>query len=149
MLAADDLRLKGDPADITGSVQGKRRRRKNRRSPRPPAAEGVQARRRGGQPRSARADARHPSARSWKRLQARRQELEARAREVDIRESLLKAAEKRIEAKVEEAKANDAKADADAAAEGRSGRRPIQGHRHDVREHEAEGRRQKCSIASR
>ena len=33
------------------------------------------------------------------RLQSRRQELEARAREIDIRESLLKAAEKRIEAK--------------------------------------------------
>ena len=39
------------------------------------------------------------------RLQSRRQELEARAREVDIRESLLKAAEKRIESKVEEMKA--------------------------------------------
>jgi flagellar motility protein MotE (MotC chaperone) len=39
------------------------------------------------------------------RLQSRRQELEARAREVDIRESLLKSAEKRIESKVEELKA--------------------------------------------
>jgi flagellar motility protein MotE (MotC chaperone) len=39
------------------------------------------------------------------RLQARRQELEARAREIDIRESLLKAAEKRIESRVEEMKA--------------------------------------------
>ncbi len=39
------------------------------------------------------------------RLQARRQELEARAREIDIRESLLKAAEKRIELHVEEMKA--------------------------------------------
>ena len=38
------------------------------------------------------------------RLQARRQELEARAREIDIRENLLKAAEKRIEARVEELK---------------------------------------------
>ncbi|MDB5484957.1 MAG: hypothetical protein JWR29_861 [Tardiphaga sp.] len=38
------------------------------------------------------------------RLQARRQELEARAREIDIRESLLKAAEKRIEGRVEELK---------------------------------------------
>ena len=38
------------------------------------------------------------------RLQARRQELEARAREIDIRESLLKAAEKRIESRVEELK---------------------------------------------
>jgi flagellar motility protein MotE (MotC chaperone) len=39
------------------------------------------------------------------RLQSRRQELEARAREVDIRESLLKAAEKRIDSKTEELKA--------------------------------------------
>jgi flagellar motility protein MotE (MotC chaperone) len=39
------------------------------------------------------------------RLQSRRQELEARAREIDIRESLLKAAEKRVESKVEEVKA--------------------------------------------
>jgi flagellar motility protein MotE (MotC chaperone) len=39
------------------------------------------------------------------RLQSRRQELEARARELDIRESLLKATEKRIESKVEELKA--------------------------------------------
>ena len=38
------------------------------------------------------------------RLQSRRQELEARAREIDIRESLLKAAEKRIESRVEELK---------------------------------------------
>src|SRR5215212_12277820 len=38
------------------------------------------------------------------RLQSRRQELEARAREIDIRESLLKSAEKRIESKVEEMK---------------------------------------------
>jgi len=43
------------------------------------------------------------------RLQARRQELEARAREIDIRESLLKAAEKRIESKVEEVKATEAR----------------------------------------
>ena len=39
------------------------------------------------------------------RLQSRRQDLEARAREIDIRESLLKAAEKRIEGRVEELKA--------------------------------------------
>src|SRR6267142_1094181 len=39
------------------------------------------------------------------RLQSRRQELEARAREIDIRENLLKAAEKRIESRVEEMKA--------------------------------------------
>src|SRR5579872_5201334 len=39
------------------------------------------------------------------RLQARRQELETRAREIDIRESLLKASEKRAEGRVEEMKA--------------------------------------------
>jgi flagellar motility protein MotE (MotC chaperone) len=39
------------------------------------------------------------------RLQARRQELETRAREVDIRESLLRSAEKRAEGRVEELKA--------------------------------------------
>jgi flagellar motility protein MotE (MotC chaperone) len=39
------------------------------------------------------------------RLQSRRQEIEARQREIDIRESLLKSAEKRIEGKVEEMKA--------------------------------------------
>jgi flagellar motility protein MotE (MotC chaperone) len=43
------------------------------------------------------------------RLQARRQELEARAREIDIRESLLKAAEKRVESRVEELKAVEAR----------------------------------------
>ena len=57
------------------------------------------------------------------RLQTRRQELETRAREIEIRESLLKAAEKRIEDRVEELKgvearitsATGAKNDADAA----------------------------------
>ncbi|MDI1262917.1 MAG: flagellar protein FlbB [bacterium] len=41
------------------------------------------------------------------RLQERRQELEQRAREVEIRESLLKSAEKRIEGRVEEMKATE------------------------------------------
>ncbi|WP_024517969.1 flagellar protein FlbB [Bradyrhizobium sp. Tv2a-2] len=57
------------------------------------------------------------------RLQARRQELDARAREIDIRENLLKAAEKRIESRIEEMKAtesrisaaNEQKAEADSA----------------------------------
>jgi flagellar motility protein MotE (MotC chaperone) len=44
------------------------------------------------------------------RLQTRRQELDARAREIEIRESLLKAAEKRIESKVEEMKSLEGKA---------------------------------------
>jgi flagellar motility protein MotE (MotC chaperone) len=46
------------------------------------------------------------------RLQARRQELETRAREIEIRESLLKAAEKRIESRVDEMKSIEAKASA-------------------------------------
>lgn len=41
------------------------------------------------------------------RLQARRQELEARSRELDIRENLLKATEKRIESKSDELKATE------------------------------------------
>lgn len=57
------------------------------------------------------------------RLQSRRQELDARAREIDIRESLLKAAEKKVETKTDELKnveagiktATDQKSDADAA----------------------------------
>jgi len=43
------------------------------------------------------------------RLQSRRQELEARAREIDIRESLLKAAEKRIESRSDELKATESR----------------------------------------
>jgi flagellar motility protein MotE (MotC chaperone) len=50
------------------------------------------------------------------RLQSRRQELDTRAREIDIRESLLKEAEKRIETKVEEMKAIEARTQADNAA---------------------------------
>jgi flagellar motility protein MotE (MotC chaperone) len=57
------------------------------------------------------------------RLQSRRQELDARARELEIRESLLKSAEKRIETKVDEMKGVEAgiksatgqKSEADAA----------------------------------
>ena len=44
------------------------------------------------------------------RLQERRQELEARAREIDIRESLLKTAEKRIEGRADELKSAEARA---------------------------------------
>jgi flagellar motility protein MotE (MotC chaperone) len=55
------------------------------------------------------------------RLQQRRLELDQRAREIDIRESLVKAAEQRVESRMAEvqqvqaqiAKANDAKSDAD------------------------------------
>jgi flagellar motility protein MotE (MotC chaperone) len=43
------------------------------------------------------------------RLQSRRQELEARAREIDIRESLIKAAEQRVQNKTDEMKAIEQK----------------------------------------
>jgi flagellar motility protein MotE (MotC chaperone) len=92
---------KGDPADITGSVHGKA----EEPPPKPAAPEtakppdGTVLFPDPAQPISASERA------LLERLQARRQELEARAREIDIRENLLKSAEKRIEGKVEELKA--------------------------------------------
>jgi flagellar motility protein MotE (MotC chaperone) len=94
---------KGDPADITGSVQAKKEE--------PPAKPTVSAPETAKPPDGAvifpeQAPSVSPSERALlERLQARRQELEARAREIDIRENLLKSAEKRIEGKVEELKA--------------------------------------------
>jgi flagellar motility protein MotE (MotC chaperone) len=96
---------KANSADITGSVH-----EKPAEEPKPavPATEvakpdGVVVVPEQGQPVS-------PSERAiLERLQSRRQELEARAREIDIRESLLKAAEKRVEARVEEMKAVEAR----------------------------------------
>src|SRR5438552_6679338 len=101
---------KNNAADITGSVQEK---------PREEAAKPAAA----AAPEAAKLDAPtakpelsqpvSPSERAiLERLQSRRQELEARAREIDIRESLLKAAEKRIESRVEEMKSIEAKASA-------------------------------------
>ncbi len=94
---------KVDTADITGSVK------KEEPKPAAPAAEPPKP---DGvvvfpdqNPQSV-----SPSERAiLERLQARRQELEQRAREIEIRESLLKSAEKRIEGRVEEAKATEAK----------------------------------------
>ncbi|QWG25186.1 flagellar protein FlbB [Bradyrhizobium sediminis] len=95
------LGSKSDPADITGSVAAKKEE-----APKPAAAppevtkpDGVVVRPEQSAPVSASERA------ILERLQQRRQELEARAREIDIRESLLKSAEKRIETKVEELKA--------------------------------------------
>jgi flagellar motility protein MotE (MotC chaperone) len=108
---------KVDPADITGSVDEKpnekdsKDKEKDGKSNKedagkPPAAAAPEARTDGvvmypdqTQPVSASERA------ILERLQSRRQELDARAREIDIRESLLKAAEKRIETKTEELKA--------------------------------------------
>ena len=95
---------KADPVDITGSVK--------KEEPPKPAAPATDAPKPDGvvvfpdqNPQSV-----SPSERAiLERLQARRQELEQRAREIEIRESLLKSAEKRIEGRVEEMKATEAK----------------------------------------
>ncbi|WP_439924803.1 MotE family protein [Nitrobacter sp. JJSN] len=102
-----------DRADITGSVEAKKEESKKddakkdepkKEEPKPAV----------GTPGAAKAgvitipeqgQSVSPSERAiLERLQSRRQELEARAREIDIRESLLKSAEKRIEGRVEEMK---------------------------------------------
>jgi flagellar motility protein MotE (MotC chaperone) len=99
---------KGDPADVTGSVHGAPKDAPKEEKPKPEAPEttpdGVVIHpEENQQPISASERA------ILERLQSRRQELDARAREIDIRESLLKEAEKRIESKVEEMKAVEAK----------------------------------------
>jgi flagellar motility protein MotE (MotC chaperone) len=92
-----------DNSDITGSVEKPREEEAKPAVSAPEVAkpEGVAV-----NPAQQQSGAVSPSERAiLERLQARRQELEARAREIDIRESLLKAAEKRVESKVEELKA--------------------------------------------
>jgi flagellar motility protein MotE (MotC chaperone) len=88
---------RSDP-DITGSVHEKPKEE----APKPAAPEMAK-------PEGAMAPESMPVSASERaileRLQSRRQEIEARAREIDIRESLLKAAEKRMESRVEELKA--------------------------------------------
>jgi flagellar motility protein MotE (MotC chaperone) len=96
---------KTDSADITGSTHEKPKEEAAKPAPAPEVgkAEGVA-------PSSEQPQSVSPSERAiLERLQARRQELEARAREIDIRESLLKAAEKRVESRVEELKAVEAR----------------------------------------
>jgi len=96
---------------ITGSTHGAPKEEKKEEAPKP-AAPGTEPPKPDGNvvfpdqnPQSV-----SPSERAiLERLQTRRQELEQRAREVEIRESLLKAAEKRIDARAEEAKATEAR----------------------------------------
>ncbi|WP_291859733.1 flagellar protein FlbB [Bradyrhizobium sp.] len=92
---------KADSADITGSVAAKKEDAPKPAAPvaEPPKADGIVVYPEQTPPVSASERA------ILERLQSRRQELEARAREIDIRESLLKSAERRIESKVEEMKA--------------------------------------------
>ena len=98
---------RADPGDITGSVEAKK---EEPPKPEAPAAEPskppeglVTLPPEGQAPVSASERA------ILERLQSRRQELEARAREIDIRESLLKAAEKKAESRVEELKGIESK----------------------------------------
>lgn len=96
--------LKGDP-DITGSVHEKPKEEAPK-----PAAPAAEAPKPDGVLVEQNIQQVSPSERAiLERLQARRQELEMRAREIDIRESLLKSAEKRIETKVEDLKATEAR----------------------------------------
>jgi flagellar motility protein MotE (MotC chaperone) len=104
--AQDTLNFPGgrkfDPADITGSTHEKPKEEAAKPAPQVPEVskpEGTVIYPEQSQPVSASERA------ILERLQARRLELEARAREIDIRESLLKAAEKRIDSRVEELKA--------------------------------------------
>jgi flagellar motility protein MotE (MotC chaperone) len=124
--AQDNLNFPGAPAkdtakdaaaakadtDITGSVEKPKEEKKaedpKAGEPKPAAPEtrpqGVVYHPEDAQPSVS------PSERAiLERLQERRQELDARAREIDIRENLLKAAEKRIESKVEEMKATESR----------------------------------------
>jgi flagellar motility protein MotE (MotC chaperone) len=96
---------KADPSDVTGSVHGAPKEAPKPAAPatEPPKPDGVVVYPEQTQQVSASERA------ILERLQARRQELETRAREVEIRESLLKSAEKRIESKVEELKATESR----------------------------------------
>lgn len=95
----------GDASDITGSTHGepKKEEAKKEEAPKPAAPEtkpdGVVLHPEENQ------QAVSPSEKAiLERLQSRRQELDARAREIDIRESLLRAAEQRIQTKTDEVK---------------------------------------------
>ena len=109
--------------DITGSVHGAPAEKKKEEVPKLEAS-ATEAPKPDGAVVDQNPQTVSPSERAiLERLQARRQELEQRAREIEIRESLLKSAEKRIEGRVEEMKATEArittatgqKADEDAA----------------------------------
>jgi len=121
-----------DPADITGSVDEKKddkpkddtkddKPKKDAPKPAAPQAEVPNA---SGDQVPPQDQPVSPAERAvLERLQSRRQELDARAREMDIRDSLLKAAEKRVESQVQDLKAtesriaaaNEQKSEADAA----------------------------------
>jgi flagellar motility protein MotE (MotC chaperone) len=114
----------GGGGDITGSVDEKKDEKKE--EPPKPEAPAVEPSKPQGSvtlPPEGQAPVSASERAVLERLQSRRQELEARAREIDIRESLLKAAEKKVESRVEDLKgvesristATEQKTEADAA----------------------------------
>jgi flagellar motility protein MotE (MotC chaperone) len=104
--AQEAFNFPGGSADITGSVHEKPKEEAAKSAvPAPEMAKPDGATAAPEQPQPVSASERA----ILERLQSRRQELEARAREIDIRESLLKAAEKRIESRIEELKAIEAR----------------------------------------
>lgn len=104
-----------DEGDVTGSVQDTPKDKAREEKPRPQAPEtkpdGVVV-----HPEDEQAPVSASERAILERLQQRRQELDARSREIDIRESLLREAEKRIQSKVDEMKAIEAKATSDKQA---------------------------------
>jgi flagellar motility protein MotE (MotC chaperone) len=100
---------KADPNDVTGSVEGKPKEGSKEEAPKPAAPE-TKPNDKVIHPEENQNTVSPAERAILERLQSRRQELEQRAREIDIRESLLKAAEKRIETKVEELKSIEQRA---------------------------------------
>ena len=103
--AQENLGFPGrEETDITGATHGEPKEAKKEEAPKPAVPEtrpeGMVLHADDNQ------QAVSPSEKAiLERLQTRRQELEARAREIDIRESLIKAAEQRIQSKTDEMKA--------------------------------------------
>jgi flagellar motility protein MotE (MotC chaperone) len=99
-----------DDGDVTGSVHGEPKPKEEKPKPEAPDTkpDGVVL-----HPEENQAPVSASERAILERLQSRRQELEARSREIDIRESLLKEAEKRIQSKVDEIKSFEAKAAAE------------------------------------
>jgi flagellar motility protein MotE (MotC chaperone) len=122
--AVPGARVDPGGGDITGSVDDKKDEKKE--EPPKPEAPAVEPSKPEGSvtlPPEGQAPVSASERAILERLQSRRQELEARAREIDIRESLLKASEKKVESRVEELKgvesristATEQKTEADAA----------------------------------
>jgi flagellar motility protein MotE (MotC chaperone) len=101
---------KPDPADITGSVDEKKDDKKDDAKDAAPQPAAPQAAAPSTDALPAQDQPVSASERAvLERLQSRRQELDARAREMDIRDSLLKAAEKRVESQVADLKATESR----------------------------------------